>query len=375
MKIYKVTLEPLDWFFFGGESTFDNSVKTSYIAHSDKFPQQTALLGMVRYQLLKQEELLTGKGKTPDPEKVNNLIGSGSFYMTNEKQKFGAILGLSPVFIEREDKSPQCTDYFFPITLTKSYQLSFAEGNGIKVYLNGSDKTCLIEDNDSFKEKDYDNFLRFQSQDGQELMQKDIFETKMQVGITKNTDYGQEADSEKNRFFKHEMVRFKNISERKFRFAFYVALNEKQLESDYVYLGAERSCFKMVADEVETSSDATLQEVFLQNRHSVSEKGRIEILSPTYVENMDKLNQLCDFHWSSQLPFRNILQSKENKGKLNSGVVSYNRCSICYNMLTSGSVLFFDEKNRLQIEELLKNQHLQFIGYNYYNSMDKQLKK
>ena len=54
MKVFKVTLEPKDWFFFGGSSTFDNGTKTSYIAHSLLFPQQTALLGMIRYQLLKQ---------------------------------------------------------------------------------------------------------------------------------------------------------------------------------------------------------------------------------------------------------------------------------------------------------------------------------
>lgn len=372
MKIYKVTLEPLDWFFFGGESTFDNSVKTSYIARSDRFPQQTALLGMIRYQLLKREGLLTMEGKKPDPNKVNNLIGSGSFSMTNEKQAFGVISGLSPVFIEREDKNTKCTDYFFPATLTKSYQLSIVSGEGIKVYLNGCEKTCIIEDNGTFNEKEYDNFLRFQSRDGHELMQSDIFETRMQVGITKNTDYGQEADSAKNRFFKHEMVRLKNTSESKFRFAFYVELNGKQLKSGYVYLGAERSCFKMVVTDVETAEGVTLQQIFLQNRRSASEEGRIEILSPTYVEKMDELYHLCEFHWSFQVPFRNILQSKENRGKLNSGGVSYNRCSICYNMLTPGSVLFFNENNRTKIEKLLKDEHLQLIGYNYYNSMNKQ---
>ena len=371
MKIYKVTLEPLDWFFFGGESTFDNSVKTSYIARSDKFPQQTALLGMIRYQLLKQEGLLTMEGKKPDTNKVNNLIGPGSFSMTNEKQAFGAISGLSPVFIEREDKKTEHTDYFSPATLTSSYQLSFVEGNGIKVYLNGCEKTCIIEDSGTFNGKEYINFLRFQSRYGHDLMQWDIFETRMQVGITKNTDYGQDADSEKKRFFKHEMVRLKNTSESKFRYAFYVELNGKQLKSDYVYLGAERSCFKMIVTDVETSDGLTLRQVFLQKRLSLSEEGRIEILSPTYVKKMDELYQLCDFHWSFQVPFRNILQSKENKGKLNSGVVSYNRSSICYNMLTPGSVLFFNENNRTNIEDLLENQHLQLIGYNYYNSMDK----
>ncbi|MFK1829260.1 type III-B CRISPR module-associated Cmr3 family protein [Bacteroides fragilis] len=56
---YLITLTPMDWFFFGGERTLDDGKSADYISHSNKFPQQSALLGMIRYQLLKQHNLLS----------------------------------------------------------------------------------------------------------------------------------------------------------------------------------------------------------------------------------------------------------------------------------------------------------------------------
>lgn len=53
---YLITLTPMDWFFFGGERTLDDGKSADYISHSNKFPQQSALLGMIRYQLLKSAQ-------------------------------------------------------------------------------------------------------------------------------------------------------------------------------------------------------------------------------------------------------------------------------------------------------------------------------
>ena len=95
-----------------------------------------------------------------------------------------------------------------------------------------------------------------------------------------------------------------------------------------------------------------------------NQEGKIVLLSPTYVKDMDRLNNLCLFHWSCQMPFRNITRVVD--GKLNSGDVSYERKEICYHMLCAGSVLFFDEKDRKEIEQLLDEKHMQTIGYNYF---------
>lgn len=382
MRIYKISLEPLDWFFFGGESTFDNSVKQSYIAHSNMFPQQTALLGMLRYQLLKQEGLLSGKGRTPDMDKVNDLIGPESFTMDNDSQSFGHIKGLSPVFVEKEfvqvkkqgknlERVQVCQSYY-PVPLTDGYELSF--DRNVRVFIHGEEKQSLINDNGSFDEKQYRNYMLFHEKNGCKLNTSEIFETRMQIGITKNTDVLEGEDDEKGRLFKREMVRFRNDKENKvvFRFAFYAIL-DNELKGDFVYLGAERSCFKMKADLVLQDAPGSpislkqLQTLFKNNHPSKEVQGGIELLSATFVEDLEKLNRLCDFHWSFQTPFRNIVQTKDGCGKLKSGDVCYHRKDVCFNMLCVGTMLFFDkEEKRAEIERLLSNTHLQEIGYNYF---------
>lgn len=371
MKVFKVTLEPKDWFFFGGGTTFDNGTKTSYIAHSLLFPQQTAILGMIRYQLLKQNNLLFGYGGKPDDGQVIKLIGEKSFSMRDDNQKtYGDILGLSPVFLEEyEDRGDKrVIRELFPLALTNSYNLSF--DTKVRVFMTDREKNVLIDDNKSFKAKKYDNYKFYGDKDGDSLSIEKIFETRMQVGITKNTDYIPEEGEKEQNFYKHEMVRFrKNKKENTtFRYAFYVKLNSQEIKKDFVFLGAERSCFDMVVSEVIGETD--LKQIYLESHPSMHEQGRIELLSPTYVEDFDELEKLCNFHWSYATSFRNITFNKEGKGKLNSGNVCYNRGETCYNMLCAGSVLFFDETNRNKVERLLSNEHLQSIGYNFYDSMN-----
>lgn len=369
MKIYKVTLEPKDWFFFGGNTTFDNSVKTSYIAHSTLFPQQTALLGMIRYQLLKQNNLLFGQGRTPESEAVKELIGEKSFSMDESEQAFGAISEISPVFLEEyeDDENKHAVRELFSTSMTDSYDLSL--DSDVRVFMTDKEKSLLVNDHDSYNPKKYSNYMAYNACDGKSLLVSDIFEFRMQIGITKNTAFKPEEGEKEGKFFKHKMVRFRKAKDGNttFRFAFYVKLNNEELKSDFVFLGAERSCFDM---KVGLVAGTDLTQLYLQNHPSKQEEGRIEIISPTYVEHFDELNDLCDFHWSFLTPFRNLTFVKNGQGKLNSGKVSYNRGETCYNMLSAGSVLFFDEKNREEIELLLSNEHLQSIGYNYFNSMN-----
>jgi CRISPR-associated protein Cmr3 len=68
MAKYLIKLYPIDRYFFGSDVTFgaDNS---NYFVRSVYFPQQTTLLGMLRYYLLLQNNMLDDKGKViSDPQ-------------------------------------------------------------------------------------------------------------------------------------------------------------------------------------------------------------------------------------------------------------------------------------------------------------------
>ena len=52
-----IQLAPLSDFFFGGEATFGQGQNQHYFVRSNPWPQQTTLLGMLRYELLKSAPL------------------------------------------------------------------------------------------------------------------------------------------------------------------------------------------------------------------------------------------------------------------------------------------------------------------------------
>lgn len=345
MSRYKITLEPIDWFFFGGEQTFDNGVSQSFIARSNRMPQQTTILGMVRYQLLKKKKLLhiTDKNKA----EADALVGSSSFDITQSQVSFGKIKSLSAVFIQKGERR------LVPVPLNYGYNCSF--DNTTRVWLSGYETTGIInvltKNGDEYNDKDYwnnNNYGLLVDQNEDTLASDDLFLSKMSIGITKGADY----DVNKQGFFKQETLRFKSPET---RFAFYLELEgEDLIDDDYVFIGAQRSCFKM---KVESSCEEPVV--------PSHQAGTVLLLSPTFIDSVESLNNLCRFHWSYSLSFRNLINA--TNGKLRSGNIAYNRQSSVYTMLAPGSVLFYKEDCRKAVEELLNKSNLQAIGYNKFD--------
>ncbi len=104
--ILKISLRPLDKFFFGGEGSFreddkDDSRRSTYLLHSRYFPQQTGVLGLVRNQLLLQSGLLESNASRMSKgnrHKAKMLIGPQNF-VKEKTDDFGVIQRISPVFL------------------------------------------------------------------------------------------------------------------------------------------------------------------------------------------------------------------------------------------------------------------------------------
>ena len=346
MSRYKVTLTPLDWFFFGGEHTFDNGVTQSFIARSLRFPQQTTLLGMVRYQLLKQNNLLLNGNEEKDKSIASDmeaLIGKDSFDIeANDTQSFGKIKSISSAYIQMGGHQ------LVPMPLTYGLNISFDKG---EVWLSGIKKEIIIKTS-SFNEKGYDNYCKMIDETGKswEIDGRDgIFISSMQIGITK-ADGG---DENEKGFYKQETLRFKSGDA---SFAFYLELEDgTKLDSDFVFIGAQRSCFKMNVEE----SD---EKLFVPD-HPISS---ILLLSPTYIRDRALLDANCLQHWSGTTSFRNL--QKKAGGKLQSGAIRYHRHSSLSTFLTAGSVIFYQDSEQLtKLKALLDSNNLINIGYNNYS--------
>jgi len=105
-KKYLIKLKPLDLFFFSQETKYRRKGKDKYEADyyqvSAYFPQQTALLGMLRYYMLQVNSQIPINNAAT----AKKLIGNKSFDVGETNSDFKTIKNLSAIFIlDKNDKS------------------------------------------------------------------------------------------------------------------------------------------------------------------------------------------------------------------------------------------------------------------------------
>ncbi len=325
---YLVTLKPLESFLFGGDQTFgalDDKNVGSYLFKSREFPQQTALLGMLKKELMIQAGLLTRKrkGEWVDKHKksqANKLVGVEKFDMLSKTlQDFGSIKSISPLFLFKGNKK-----YIKKVAIDK---LIYDDGK-----LEGYDP----------KKDIYDNYI---SVDGNEsLSRSHIFKAVEQTGNKKG--------GEDNSLFKKISYMLING----FKFAFYLELDE-ELKDSMVTLGADRSSFLMQVKELDDSLEYQ------------DPKGYLTLLSDAYIRL--PLEQHCSFAITSEVSQRNLIGKKsslktykDNNGKSTENKKHFQKSETLY-LYEKGSVII-NPSNEL-IEDL-KQENLQQIGYNIYTT-------
>jgi len=309
---YLVKLKPLEPFLFGGDQTYGtlgDKEAGSYLVKSRMFPQQTALLGMIKKELMIQANLLTRKrrGEWIDRDKSSDviaLVGGEKFNMLSEtEQDLGTIKKISPVFLMKDG-----IQYIKRVDID-----SYTFKNGV---LEGYNPKNDI----------YDNFISIDG--GEKLKAKDIFQATEQVGNKKG--------GEDNSLFKKTSYLLKDG----FVFAFYIELGT-ELKSTMVSLGADRSAFMMSVAEDSSSLDYNEPE------------GHLTLLSDAYIKIDIKNN--CHFAITSEISHRNLISKKsvlrDNK---------FEKSEILY-LYERGSV--FIEPSDALLEDLAQK-NLQNIGYN-----------
>jgi CRISPR-associated protein Cmr3 len=318
---YLITLTPLEPYLFGGDNTFGKlqtddekkkeGVLGTYLVHSRQFPQQSALLGMIRKEIMTQSGTLTRKvrGEWVDPQKKNealSLVGADKFdIFSSQVQNFGTIKSLEPVFlIQNEDT------YIKKVDIDS---FSYSEG--------------LLKDYNP-KVDIYDNFINVKT--NKKLSSDDIFK---EVEKTANKKGGEE-----NSLFKKTSYILKDG----FKFGFYLECDYK-LENSIVTLGADRSSFKLEVKETSNKLDYEDKNAYLT------------LLSDAYITIALKGN--CEFAITSAISYQN-LQNKKHAIKHN----EFQKSTKVF-LYEKGSVIISPSKNLL---DNLNNKNLQKIGYNKF---------
>lgn len=355
---YQITLTPVDKFFFGGEMTFQvgndendeyNTQFKSYIIKSSMYPQQTSLLGMLRFLILRNGGKDVFKdGSISNKDNAKKLIGGRSFSVTDThcENDFGVIKSLSHVRV-RKTKDDEIKDLEFA-PLFK--ELEFQDSSKGTYNLNDF---CIP--NISPKEYNAKDGLSALLTDGERPYNfEDIFKEDRRVGVNRNIKTGKTDDGA---LFKQVSYRFNN-KDAKYCFVFEVEVADSVALDTYdkqvVTIGADNSQFVLgISKEIKKCSNMKTM------NHAVC------LLSPTFLSRKEA--QQATFAVTRLVSFRFLSFVMT---EVNSYHVLQNRKarSDKFELYAPGSVFYFEsEEQKLEFTKIIESKkEFRQIGYNEY---------
>lgn len=335
---YLVKISPLEPYSFGGDQNFKYkdevpTGKESYFLRSKEVPEQTTILGTLRYLILQEKGLLK-TSFTYDVEERNKMkgyIGGESFsYLKTKAQNFGSLKSISPVFLMNQGgdilvKNP------FHNTAENGYQ-AMKMGASVETSY-GNISLPLVGEYDAKNGHAY-GFINLSNK----KVETGLFDTKLVVGNQKN---GTE-ESKKDGFFKREMKTLKEG----YCFAVYVETEEDVLPQKTVaYMGKKKSAF-LIETEKERPDDLSekVQACFCE--------GDIwyYALSDIVVQQPLNYGQFCIVEEKYQRNLETIHGENGHAKRVKS--------EIRHHLIESGSVFYQTEP------VIAENENAKQIGYN-----------
>lgn len=340
-KTYKyiVRLTPVGSYFFGGETTFGDGKNQNYLVGSCILPQVSAVLGVLRYEILRRNNLLE-TGSENDAEKKDKwpeYIGA-PFNIEAPAASYGQIKEISPIFMERKSDGV----LFTPCPADLGYDVTF--GNDEKVsYLGKEIPQPLITKwgtNTFCDFKHYDNWKKWIGTDGKTIDANNIFINDERVGINK-LDGSSDRDKA---YFEQTQIRLRDG----YHFCFSVTTSEELDEKPvFVQMGGNRSTFKMELK----SADVDLVEKFREVLHR---DGRLLLLGDAWIKSEERENY--DFIWGERIVNRYISNIHKWNGN-RSG-------TMLYHLLGRGSVIYANDEKLTELKK--KDDNLSKVGLNIF---------
>ena len=358
---YKVQLVPIDSFYFGSTEHFGEKNSNTYILKSERWPQQTSVIGMLRKELLIQNNLIRVRYNEEEKMAIQQLIGKEGFVFKDEMEKtdFGAIKAISPIMLadKGQEVYTQCPRDC-RTNVNKEYISFEIKRNMIRTFNIEEGKEREVPyftiSNEEFNPKvGYSNDLV----DIKKLQIKKASEC-----IKEAEQVGIHREQEEKALYK--LTSYKIDRESDLRFVFYMDLDETkishELHSNIVQLGSKNSLFYMEVEKLDNLlSDKEVFESEEWQKHAakieeVSGFRPIWVLSDTYLSQKE-LNQV-EYAVSETKNFRYIYNR--------SGEYSFKKSKATYQFIARGSVLYC--KNSEEVKELINGySFLKQIGYNY----------
>ncbi|MBL7729656.1 MAG: hypothetical protein JNM88_00645 [Chitinophagaceae bacterium] len=378
MTDYLIQLRPLTPYFFGSENTFGED-STNYFVRSNYLPQQTTLLGFLRYELLLQNGLL-GTDPGVNGSAWNRLIGQESFRadQADKLTDFGAIRKISPLFLSNG------TDHYItaPMTMVMydkdgkeelaGLELSFEETGQSFTTCFRKKVPCLTVKKETYKAK-WEAKPVWLSNDGKTIRQwpyEDKFEDgrgfvnglfieELQTGIFRKKAK-KKTDKEEGDFYKKVSYRLAD----NFRFSFIVSFDlppETKFGTRIVTMGGERSVFEMTA----APTNKSFENIFPPSLFAGYAGMQKALVLTSDAFATEDISTLCDYSISEGVPFRNIHTKTVPKGdytRINGGAIA--KAGSLTLLLKRGSVFYGEGLDR--VKAALDKPAFSSIGYNQF---------
>lgn len=328
---YMVRLKPVDCYYFGGETTLGEGEAQNYYVRSNRLPQVSALVGIIRYEILRQHGLLSyDPTQAGTLEKVEQLIGSQGFSMDKGPETFGIIQKLSPLFVENQAEGR----FYTPLPLDDGMKVNLPDA---VCSFSASSTKALPAELEGYDPKKYDNYQYWVSGDGDKLAENKIFYSREQVGITKNG----KAEDEKDAFFKLILMGLDDA----FNFAFQLETSEPiaEVRQGLCALGGNRSIFRM---DVTTLDEQKEPEDFCTYFRSLKREGRLLLLGDAYLTDQER--DELPFFWGESTCNRYIV-TPHNTGHHWKKPA---KTAKLYYLLARGGVIYGAQRGQLQSSRL-----------------------
>ena len=358
MSKYRITLTPIDKFFFGGDMTFQvgdndkdkfNKRYKSYIIQSSLYPQQTSLLGMLRFLILRNAGADVFKdGKIVDKDKAKTLIGGKSFSVnpSHEENNFGLIKSLSHVWVQ-QSKDGKCTDWEFKPLFGELDLNQNAKADGAHNY-----QTVWLPNLDKKAYNAKDSLKKYLT-DGKDKRQViEFFKEDRRIGIARDIRTGKTGE---DALFIQISYRF--AQDAHYCFAFEAEIDDclplEQYNGKMVTVGGDNSQF-IIGITKETRSK-TLSCM----------TNALYLLSPTFLPREEA--KTAAFAITDLMPFRflsSVMDEVSSYHILSGKLVR----SDGFELYAPGSVFYFkSEEEKQKFASLIEaKKEFRQIGYNEY---------
>ncbi|MFH1118198.1 MAG: type III-B CRISPR module-associated Cmr3 family protein [Bacteroidota bacterium] len=360
-----VMFKPIEHYFFGTENRRDDGTQ-NYFLYSLPYPQQTTILGAMRYLTLLayhsknlSKKLLDTNGNILNKALARKLIGGNGFLM-DYKGKYGKIESISELMIYTGD------DILLPSEPRKEFGISYLFDKIVgDSFQNGKlNKNIPRFEGYNPKEPEKSGWI---SSSGEFFENGKLFISSIRPGNKKNN----KGENDDDAFYKQE---YYQLSESKFHFLIQMFI-KKDIEESLIgkhtmTLGGEKSKFII---EISPTDDNRIKIPSLKEREIFYQPNKnfikVVLTSDAYFSNDPYKDSLSASTKTIQFRFlKSTLKdtvNHSNRGKSNEGLIE----SSLYNMIERGSSFYFNSNEQFEkwkTDSGIGSQSLMNIGYNQF---------